>query len=536
MAQKTDLNINPYYDDFDPKDNFYKVLFNPGRPVQSRELTTLQSILQNQIETFGSNIFKEGSMVIPGNIGYDGQFCSAKLNSTNFGVDISLYINYFKGLKITGQSSGTTAVIQYIALPDGNNIEELTLYVKYLDADNNFIFNPFQDGESLVASENVTYGNTTINAGTPFASLISTNATSIGSAASIRNGVYFIRGYFANVTDQTILLDSYTNTPSYRIGLKIDELIITSKDDKTLYDNAKGFTNYAAPGADRFKINLVLTKKLLTDTNDTDFVELLRVQDGKLKKIETKTQYNIIKDYLAQRTYDESGDYSIEPFIPSIHNSLNDRLGNNGIFFSDEKTEELNTPSDDLMCVKVSPGKSYVKGYDVVKIGTTILDVAKPRDTKNVSRVNIPFEMGNILRVNNAAGAPRERYPISLYNRRKGDSGSAIGSARVYTFNVTDASYSNATTNWDLYLYDIQTYTVLTLNSAVSSSELKTTSFIKGKSSGASGYSVSDGSGTSVSLRQTSGSFSVGEQIVIDGLDSSRTITEITVYSTQDIK
>jgi hypothetical protein len=536
MAQKTNLNINPYYDDFDPKDNFYKVLFNPGRPVQSRELTTLQSILQNQIETFGSNIFKEGSMVIPGNIGYDGQFYSAKLNSTNFGVDISLYINYFKGLKITGQSSGTTAVIQYIALPDGNNIEELTIYVKYLDADNNFIFNPFQDGESLVANENVTYGNTTINAGTPFASLISTNATSIGSAASIRNGVYFIRGYFANVTDQTILLDSYTNTPSYRIGLKIDELIITSKDDKTLYDNAKGFTNYAAPGADRFKINLVLTKKLLTDTNDTDFVELLRVQDGKLKKIETKTQYNIIKDYLAQRTYDESGDYSIEPFIPSIHNSLNDRLGNNGIFFSDEKTEELNTPSDDLMCVKVSPGKSYVKGYDVVKIGTTILDVAKPRDTKNVSRVNIPFEMGNILRVNNAAGAPKERYPISLYNRRKGDSGSTIGSARVYAFNVTDASYSNATTNWDLYLYDIQTYTVLTLNSAVSSSELKTTSFVKGKSSGASGYSVSDGSGTSVSLRQTSGSFSVGEQIVIDGLDSSRTITEITVYSTQDIK
>jgi hypothetical protein len=55
-----------------------------------------------------------------------------------------------------------------------------------------------------------------------------------------------------------------------------------------LYDNAKGFTNYAAPGADRFKINLTLTKKLLSDTNDTDFVELLRVQDGKIKKIEQK--------------------------------------------------------------------------------------------------------------------------------------------------------------------------------------------------------------------------------------------------------
>ena len=78
MAQKTDLNISPYYDDFDSNKNFYKVLFNPGRPVQARELTTLQSILQNQIESFGSNIFKEGSVVIPGNIAYDGQFYAVK--------------------------------------------------------------------------------------------------------------------------------------------------------------------------------------------------------------------------------------------------------------------------------------------------------------------------------------------------------------------------------------------------------------------------------------------------------------------------
>ena len=60
MAQKTDLNISPYYDDFDGDKNFYKVLFKPGFPVQARELTTLQSILQNQVESFGGNIFKEG--------------------------------------------------------------------------------------------------------------------------------------------------------------------------------------------------------------------------------------------------------------------------------------------------------------------------------------------------------------------------------------------------------------------------------------------------------------------------------------------
>ena len=541
MTQKTDLNINPYYDDFDSEKNFYKVLFKPGYPVQARELTTLQSILQDQVKSFGSHIFKEGSMVIPGNIAYDGNFNAVKLNPTNFGVDISLYIDNFIGKKIIGQISGTTAIVQYVSYPDDINVEDLTIYVKYLDSDNNFEFNPFEDGESLTAEENITYGNTTINAGTPFASLISLNATSIGSAASIGDGIYFIRGYFVNVSKQTIILDNYTNTPSYRVGLKIDELIISAKDDSSLYDPSKGFTNYAAPGADRFKIDLTLTKKLLSDTNDTDFIELLRVENGKTKIIETKTQYNLIKDYIAARTYDESGDYTVEPFNVSVNNSLNDRLGNNGLFFDTETTEQGDTPSDDLMCLKISPGKAYVRGYDVDKISTTIVDVSKPRDTESIQNANIPFEMGNIIRVNNVHGVPKTRDVVYLYNELNSTGGTQpisapIGIARVYNFNLTDAAYFEASTNWDLYLYDIQTYTDIVLNSTISSAELPETSFVKGKSSGASGYATVGDGGDVIYLRQTSGTFSVGEQLLINGLDFPRTIKSVTAYSTEDIK
>ena len=315
MSQKTNLNINPYYDDFDSAKNFLKVLFKPGYPVQSRELTTLQSILQNQIGDFGSHMFKEGSVVIPGNITYDGQFYAVKLNSTQFGVDISLYIDKFVGKTIQGQVTGITAKVQKVVLPtENNNITDITLYVKYLESDSNFEFSEFADGELLAATENVIYGNTTINAGTPFSSLISTNATAIGSAASIGDGVYFIRGYFVSVSNQTILLDEYTNTPSYRVGLKITESIVNAKEDESVNDNAKGFTNYASPGADRLKISLSLTKRSLTDKNDTDFVELLRLKNGRVKKITTKTEYNKIRDYLAERTFDESGDYTVKPF------------------------------------------------------------------------------------------------------------------------------------------------------------------------------------------------------------------------------
>ena len=80
MSQKTNLNVSPYYDDFDKADNFYKVLFKPGYPVQARELTGLQSILQNQIESFGSHMFKEGSMVIPGGVTADDQFTTVGVN------------------------------------------------------------------------------------------------------------------------------------------------------------------------------------------------------------------------------------------------------------------------------------------------------------------------------------------------------------------------------------------------------------------------------------------------------------------------
>ena len=91
MAQKINLNSSPYYDDFDSEKNFHRVLYKPGFPVQARELTTQQSILQNQVEKFGDHIFKDGSVVIPGGIAFDNQYNAVKLNSLNLNVDISVY-------------------------------------------------------------------------------------------------------------------------------------------------------------------------------------------------------------------------------------------------------------------------------------------------------------------------------------------------------------------------------------------------------------------------------------------------------------
>ena len=88
------LDTSPYFDDFDASKDYYKVLFKPGFPVQARELTTLQSILQNQIEKFGQHVFKDGASVTGGGVRYNGGYNSIRIQISNEGVDFNSYI-YF---------------------------------------------------------------------------------------------------------------------------------------------------------------------------------------------------------------------------------------------------------------------------------------------------------------------------------------------------------------------------------------------------------------------------------------------------------
>ena len=548
MPQKTNLNISPYYDDFDKEDKFYKVLFKPGFPVQARELTTLQSSLQNQIESFGSHIFKDGSMVIPGNINFDQQYHSVRILDSHLGIPVTLYLDQLIGLRLKGQTSGIVLTIDSYELAGTNTqVDDLTIYVKYLQSgDDNQISN-LNDGEQLIVQESFIYGNTAINEGETVLTLVDSNASAIGSAVGISSGTYFIRGSFVDVSTDKIVLDPYSNTPSYRVGLNIDEQLITAKNDDSLYDNARGFSNFAAPGADRLKITTTLAKKSLTDFNDTNFIELLRLDEGEIKKIVKKSDYSLIRDYFAERTFDESGNYSVEPFDVQVFNSLNDGISNEGIFRSNEVTDQQNTPSDDLMCVKISSGKAYVKGYDINLSGTSIIDVDKPRDKQTVDSSLVPYQMGTILRVNNVFGAPvpninYDTKVVELYNQRTntntGGTGELIGKARVYSFAVSNSSYVGDTSVWDLHLFDMQTFTRLELNQTVSNAEVPNTSFIRGLSSGATGYAIAEGgASTVIKLTQVTGVFVAGEQIIInEDPEIPRSIRTVRTFGIQDIK
>ena len=562
MPQKTNLNISPYYDDFNKDDNFYKILFKPGYPVQARELTGLQSLLQNQVESFGKHIFKEGSMVIPGNIELDNSYFAAKINDTHLGIDVSVYLNEIiasnggRGIRVRGQSSGTVAVIKNFILPPAEGVENITIFVKYQQSGTDGESAAFPDGEILVLEEPLTYGNTTLTIGETVLTLVSEDATATGTAFGVNAGIYFLRGSFVDVPASLIILEPYSVTPSYRIGFDVSEEIINSNDDPSLYDNAKGFTNFAAPGADRFKISVKLAKKALDDYEDTNFVELMRTDQGEVKKLQDTSTYSELKKYFAKRTYDESGDYSVEPFRVDIQEALNNEIGNDGLFTENRLTDEGNVPSDDIFCVKLSPGRAYVKGFDVDLPGTTVLDVDKPRDTETVNLASIPFEMGSLLRVNNVQGTPFVNIgggtanTIKLSKSRKisGSNSPAIneeitashiGNARVYSFSVTDASYSDSNTQFDLYLYDIQTFTILKcndINTTISQGER-----VRGKASGAIGYLAKDRGTTGqneLALSETTGTFIKGEQLIINErtVDADISIKDIVAYTVDDIK
>ena len=538
MPQETNLNVNPYFDDFDKNKNFYKVLFKPGSPVQARELTGLQSILQNQIEQFGTHFFKEGSKVIPGNVTYDNNYSCVQIESNFLGIPVELYIDQLVGVRISGSRSGVTATIRKCLKQEDSDRGNLTLYIKYEQSGSDFESSIFEDGESLLTSVDIVYGATVIAANEPFANTLVDGSAATGSAFSVGEGVYFIRGTFAQVQSETLILDQYGEKPSYRIGFNIDENFVTADEDPSLNDNAAGFTNFAAPGADRFQMEISLAKKNLDDFNDQNFVEIARIEQGNLQTFVSDTQYNLINDTLAKRSFDESGNYYVSPFGVHIRESLDNGIGSDGIYTSEQLTAQGNTPSDDLMTIKISPGTAYVKGYRLEKISPTFLDVPKPRSTREVKEEAITYSTGNPLFVNNISGSPSlgigTTATVSLLSRRRGNGGTEIGLARLYDFKAQSGSFVNETTQYEIRLFDIKTFTNLKVGTAITT--LSTSDRIQGSRSGATGFVRSSGTNvTDFSLVDVSGKFLKNETITINGISNGRTLTKVDTFGFSDV-
>ena len=462
MPSPTDFNVSPYYDDFDESKKFHRILFRPAFAVQARELTQSQTQIQNQIERLSDHLFDKGAMIIPGEIGYDLRYYAVKLTSKT-ATNLSDYV----GSTLTGATSGVTAKVINSSVADGTDPD--TLYVKYFDTnttDNATI--QFTHGETFTS--NASGGPTGV---------VATCHT--GSAAQVQQGVYYINGFHVQVTGQTLLLDKYTNTPSYRVGLTVTESFVTPGDDTSLNDNAQSVSNTNAPGAHRFKIELTLAKKTLTSTEDANFYELLRLSNGNLQNQVRSTEYAILEDTLARRTHDESGDYVVRPFDIDVREHLSS--GNNrGIYTSSNGGDATK------LAVGFSPGKAYVKGYEIDTIATTFIPVDKARDFDTQNNFNTRFDVGNFINVTNVYNSPDistasgvEGFKgLTLHNEATSSRGTAntgsnsgittIGRAKSRGFEYSSGTAASnifpTSSVYKHYLFDIVLFTHLNIKTA----------------------------------------------------------------------
>ena len=445
MSIDTNFNVNPYYDDYDEDKKFLRMLFKPGYAVQARELTQAQTILQKQIERFGNHVFKNGS-VVSGGATFLQDVTYLKLDTDYAGS--SVVANNFIGTTIVDNVSVPTKRAEVVKVYDADSGtgDPKTLLIKQIY------------GDAFVAGDTIlTYQSS------PTGANVATSGVGTGQIFSVTEGVYYYDGYFIKNDQQTIATSKYNNaTANARIGFEITESTVSSSTDTSLLDPAQNASNYQAPGADRFKVNLVLATRSLTSTDTTQFIELARVESGVLTRNNRNPVYSVLEETFARRTYDESGNYTVKPFKVAL------------------ETNSSNTANVDVI---LSPGKAYVFGYEYESIAPERLTVEKPRDTSAVANKRLTGDYGNFLYTTNHVGsqAINDLSTIDLHCVNSASinvtsagtiSNTKIGTARVISLSYDSSSNTSdsSTYVYKSFLFDVNVNNSVTGNVNVATS------------------------------------------------------------------
>ena len=427
MPQKTNLNVNPYYEDFDATKNFYKILFRPGYSIQGRELTQVQSILQNQLESFGKYAFKQGEQVIPGEVGLNTKLDYVKLSSVSEVAisegDSIVYKKYdisqLVGQQLRGLTSGVLANVLATKLATESTAD--TIFVSYLNSGNSNTEPTFRQGETLEVVDGVntpllvvgTDGSvlpTSIavtNPDTGETTSLESPAMGFGSAVKVEEGIYFVNGYFVRNDEQLLVIDEYYDKPSAKVGFTIKEEIITPEADVSLYDNAIGSSNYTAPGAHRLKIGLEIKEFALGAITDKNFIQLLTVKRGVVQRKVTPSDFSVLEQTLARRTFDESGDYVVDNFSVDVREWAQ-KDNNKGIYAADEFGLYNGYTAGEAsrkMVASIGPGKAYVKGYEIVNKETKYLEINKARESLSSDNVTLKTKGLPSFNISNVYGS-----------------------------------------------------------------------------------------------------------------------------------
>ena len=461
MATETNLNQSPYFDDFDETKNYNRILFRPGFAVQARELTQLQTILQNQIERFGNEILVDGTIVTGTALKIE-DIDFVKLRDKDANNRVILLTDFFSGgvvanATISGTTTGMTA--QLIDVADGSegaSPDNMTLFVKYTNSGTNNTTKSFSDNEVLTIRNRI--GNAFVVA----ANTITSTSTGLGTRASVSDGIIFHKGHFVRVGAQSHIVDKYSTSPSKKVGFQTVETLVNSNIDSSLTDNASGSTNFAAPGADRLKMLPTLASRVTGSANTATFFTIAELKDGILIRNNKETMYSDIGKHIAMKFHETLGNYATEPFTIRIREHLKS-TDNLGRYNSDEGGNA------NKLIAEVDKGIGYVNGQKVQLINPTPLEIDKATDfTTRDARV-LTQTFGNFVYIDEVVGtwdfqglrevSLRSAAANAITSRTFGTTavpGSEIGTAKVRGFAYHSGTAGTSTGQFKLYLFDIR--------------------------------------------------------------------------------
>ena len=456
------LNTSPYYDDFSDDKRFHRVLFKPGVAVQARELTQLQTILQDQLDKGFGFVIQEGA-VITGCAESTESVNWIKVNDTDAAaaaIDNTTLVNYV-GKEIVGGTSGLQARI--IGTETGTvgaapNLK--TLYLKYLNTDSTY--SNFTSGETLtVYTPNEGPGNsaTDLNGFTFVVNNLTGNnftAKYYGATnkVTLQPGIIYARGSFIKTDKISCLVDKYNELLPKNVGFVVEESVAGAATDSSLLDPAQGSFNYNAPGSDRLKFTVTLKAFGTAETKPENFYTYAHFEEGAIQRISLKdSPLHGVGNILANRTYDESGNYLVKGNTVSLREHLNEN-NNGGIYTAG------NGGSKDALMIQVDPGVSYVGGHKRELLSSKRIPFMKPSLSITKESQPISTSYGNYVLIDNLTGTfdVDGGEKIDLYNNTAGagGAGSKIGEAKVRQLVYESGTIGATAAQYRLYLYDIQ--------------------------------------------------------------------------------
>ena len=472
MPLDTNFNVNPYYDDYDETKNFLRLLFKPGFAVQARELTQIQTLLQDQVNRFGNHIFKNGSVVTGGQF-FLQDSTYLKINKEYVGAEVD--VDTFANKTIYSLDDSKRAEVIIAFDEDLGTGDPKTLMIKQIYGD------PFVAGETIKTGDS-----------SPFFATIATSGVGTGQIFSVNEGIFFYEGFFIRNDAQTIATSKYDNTTAnVRIGFDIVETIVNSNSDTSLLDPALDASNYQAPGSDRYKIDLVLSKRSLESVDDEKFIELIRLEKAQITREYRYPIYSVLEETLARRTFDESGNYTVKPFKISL---------------------EENAANSAQTNIILSPGKAYVYGYEFETNSPTVITVDKPRESQNVANKRITADYGNFLYTRNQYGS----FPINSLasvdlhcvarESINVTSTSAISNTRIGTARIKAIEFDSAANTSNSQTYEFRTYLFdVNVNQSITGNVVSTSGSNVTIGSGSSNYSSVNNAYQGARLRITTG-------------------------------